>query len=129
MPAGLNLVGDVWEFYYDLGEGDDDVGGAQPSGTVSYSGIQLRLQTMKPTQPLLEQGIESVGMFVASIYPHTAPIKYNNEIEIKLPANSPHYGSFFRIMGEPQRMSMSPSDSRGYLIVNVQRVEKNRTIQ
>lgn len=126
MVAGLNLVADVWTFSY---PNDDDMGGAQPSGTIAYSNAQLRLQTLKPTQPLLEQGIESVGLFTACLYPHTCPLRYNDELEVKLPVNSPHYGDRFRIVGEPQRTSMSPSDHRGYLIVNVQRIEKNRSQQ
>jgi len=128
MTQGLNLVGNLWQYSNPTGS-DDEVGGAVPTGTVAYYNFQLRLQTLKPTQALLEQGIENRGLFTALIEPHTVPVQFNNEIEITAPANSPHYGKHFRIIGEPQRTSMSPSDSRGYLIVNVQRVEKGRTIQ
>lgn len=126
MTAGLNLTGDLWGFTYPE---DDSVGGAQSSGTVVYGNFQLRLQTLKPTEALLEQGLESVGLFTAAITPHTVPVKHNNEIEITAPVNSPHYGNRFRVVGEPQRSSMHPFDSRGYLIVNVKRIEKSRSIQ
>lgn len=128
MTAGLNLLGNLWQ-YSNPPSSDDDIGGAVPTGTVSYYGMNLRLQTLKPTQALLEQGYESKGLFTALIEPHTVPIQFNGEIEITAPSNSPHLGNHFRIIGEPQRTSMSPSDSRGYLIVHVQRIEKGRTIQ
>lgn len=126
MTIGTNLLGDLYEYTY---PSDDDVGGALPSGTVVYSNFRLRLQTLKPTEALLEQGLESVGFFTAHIIPYTVPVKHNNEIEITAPSNSPHYGNRFRIIGEPQRPSMAPSDPRNYLIVNVKRVEKSRSLQ
>lgn len=126
MGIGTNLIGDLWEYTYPV---DDSVGGALPSGTVVYTGFRMRLGTLKPTEALLEQGLESVGNFTAHIIPFTVPVKHNNEIEVTAPVNSPHYGNRFRIVGEPQRTSMSPSDPRGYLIVHVKRVEKSRTIQ
>jgi len=127
MTLGTNLLCDVWEFSYDLGAGDDDVGGAQPSGTVSYYGAQIRLRTDPPTQALLEQGLESRGDYTAHMLPRTVPVKFNNQIVITSPG--PHQGQFFRVVGEPLRPSMSPSDSRGYLILKLKRVEKGRTIQ
>jgi len=126
MTIGTNLLGNLIEFSYPE---DDSVGGAQPSGTVVYEGFRCRLQTLKPTEALLEQGYESVGYFTVHIIPYTVPVKHNNEIEITAPVISPHYGDRFRIVGEPQRTSMSPYDNRNYLIVNVKRIEKSRTVQ
>ena len=64
MTAGLNLVVRVWDYKYNLGEGDDSVGGSQPSGTVLHNQIDARIQSQKPTQALLEQGLEDISMFV-----------------------------------------------------------------
>lgn len=129
MAAGINLLGRVWDYQYGLGEGDDDVGGSQPSGTVLHERIELRISSMKPTQALLEQGIEDISMFTGFLVNHTLQIANNNQLEITAPANSPYYGEFFRVIGNPQRTSMGPSDSRSFLKVNLKRVEKSRTIQ
>ena len=129
MVAGLNLVGRVYDFKYDLGEGDDDVGGSQPSGTVLQENVSLRIHSLKPTQPLLEQGVESLNLFTGVIANYTVDILNNHEIEITAPANSSPYGKFFRVIGDPERASTHPSDSRGFLMVSLRRVEKSRTIQ
>ena len=126
MGAGVNLIADLYEFTYPA---DDSVGGSQPSGTVVYEGFSLRLRTDRPVDALLQQGIENIGTFTAHIVPFTVPVKFNNEIEITLPVNSPHYGNRFRVITEPERTSLSPSDSRGYLVCRVRRIEKSRSIQ
>lgn len=126
MGIGTNLLADLYEFTY---PSDDSVGGSVPSGTVVYEGFRLRLRTDRPVDALLQQGIENIGAFTAHVIPYTVPVKYNNEIEITAPTNSPHYGSRFRVVTEPERTSMAPSDSRQYLIVRLRRVEKTRTLQ
>lgn len=129
MPAGMNLICEVWDFSYDLGSGDDEIGGAVPSGTVLYQNISCRIQSNRPTQALREQGITGIDTYICAIANHTLDVENNNEIKITAPTNSPYYGKWFRIMGDPQRTSTSPSDSRGYLLVNLQRIERGRTIQ
>ena len=131
MVAGLNLIGKVIDYKYDLGEGDDAVGGAQPSGTttVLQDNIQLRIAAAKPTQAILEQGVETDSLYTGFIGNHTVDILNNHEIEVTAPANSPYFGLRFRILGDPQRASVGASDSRGFLLVMMKRVTKSRTIQ
>lgn len=129
MVAGLNLIGRVWSYEYNLGSADDDVGGAVPSGTVLQENVELRIHSLEPTQALLEQGIEDISMFTGVIGNFTIDIKNNHQIEITLPANSPYFGEFFRIIGNPQRASVNPSDSRGFIMVSLKRVERARTQQ
>ena len=129
MVAGLNLRGSVWDFRYDLGSADDEVGGAVPSGTMLQEGLCLRMASTKPTQALLEQGVESIDLYTGVIANYTVNILNNHEVEITAPENSPYYGKFFRIVGDPQRSSTSPSDSRSFLMITMRRVEKSRTIQ
>jgi len=126
MVAGLNLCGRVWDYNYPQ---DDEIGGALPSGTVIYENIELRIQSMKPTQPILEQGIEAIRLFTGMIHPQTLDIENNNEIEITAPSSSNYYGDKFRILGDPQRTSVHGSDSRGYILVTLRRIERGRTIQ
>lgn len=129
MPAGLNQLCEIWDFNYDLGSGDDEIGGAVPSGTVLYTDVPCRVQQDPPTQALLEQGIISTNRFSALIGDYTLDIENNNEIKITAPVNSPYYNKYFRILGDPERTSIHPSDSRGFLLVRLQRVERGRTIQ
>jgi len=128
-PAGLNLTGRIWDYAYNLGDGDDDIGGAVPSGTVLQERVELRIHATEPTQALLEQGIEDISMFTGVVGNYTVDILNNHQIEITLPSNSSYFGEFFRVVGNPQHASVSPSDSRGFLMVNLKRVEKARTIQ
>jgi len=129
MVAGLNLIGAVYDYKYNLGDGDDDVGGSVPSGTMLQENVQLRIAAMKPTQALLEQGVESTNLFTGFIGNHTVDILNNHEIEITAPTTSSYYGKRFRIVGDPQRSSTSPSDSRSFLLVTLKRATKSRTIQ
>jgi len=125
-PAGITLLGRVWDYIYPA---DDDVGGALPSGTVTHDRIELRISQMKPTQALLEQGIEDISLFEGFVHNHTLTILNNNEIEITAPTNSQHYGKRYRVIGDSKYTSMGANDSRGYLLVTLRRVEKSRTIQ
>ena len=69
MVAGLNLVCRVWDFTY---PNDDDVGGALPSGTVLHERVDARIQQNRPTQALLEQGIEDISTF-SGLFPEIHP--------------------------------------------------------
>lgn len=120
--AGYNLVSRIWEFTE--ASNDDDIGGAVPSGTVLYDNVATRLQSLKPTQALLEQGIEMAGLFTAMVTPGNMVIKHNNQIEIVLPVNSKFYMKKFRVL-TLQEVSTHPSQSRNFIILNVKRVEKS----
>ena len=55
MTAGLNIRVDIWR----MTEGTDDaVGGAMITGTVAYQDIYARLTLRRPSQIMLEQGLE-----------------------------------------------------------------------
>lgn len=129
MVAGLNLVARIWDYKYDLGSGDDIVGGAVPSGTVLQENVPCRVASMKPTQAILEQGIETLELYTGVVANYTVQIENNHELEITAPINSPYYGEHFRIIGDPRRTSTHSSDSRGFLMLTLRRVEHSRTIQ
>jgi len=125
-PAGITLLGTVIDYTY---PSDDSVGGAVPSGTIVHLNVPMRISQMKPTQALLEQGIEDISLFEGFIYNHLLTITNNNEIEIIAPPNSQHYGKRYRCVGDAKYTSVGASDSRGYLLVTLKRIEKSRTIQ
>ena len=123
---GLNLTATVWSFTY---ENDDETGGSVPSGTILQAGVCMRMSAQPPTMVLLEQGVESIDLYEGMIGCLTVGVKNYNEVEITSPTNSPYFGEFFRVMGNPQLSSMHPSDSRSFLKVVLKRVERSRTIQ
>jgi hypothetical protein len=126
MVAGLNLTAKIWRYIYTYG--DDDIGGAVPSGTVLYQDVQARIAARKPTMALIEQGLETIKIFTAVLSPGTLAVKENDEIEVTRPTNHPDYGNKFRIIGV-QPTSTHPDDARGFLMVTLQRSEEAHATQ
>ena len=122
MAAGLNLNVDIWRFTYF----DDDVGGAVPSGTMTYHNVHSRridrlLRSRKlPELTLDDQGLETQRYNLFMLFPSTLDVRENDEITIISPPNHPDIGKFFRVI-TLAREGYHPSDPRGYLIVSTRR--------
>lgn len=121
MPAGMNLTGRIWRLTAD--ENDDDQGGAVPTGTVIYTNIFARIYTDRPTQVLLEQGLQTPEIFNA--YFSYAPtnvtnfdVRQNDQYEVTWPPISPFYGKKFVIIGVQYPTFM---DERKHLRVKLRR--------
>ena len=125
--AGLNTTGRLWRFHYPA---DDDVGGALPSGTILKENVYGRIEQLKATQVLLEQGLELPEMFQAFLYYTGDPldIQNNDELEIYYPPISPFYNKGFRILG--YRHS-SHADIRRFVEVTMKRhvISRSNTYQ
>ena len=117
MPAGLNLIGNIWRF---SDVTDDEVGGAVPTGTILYSNVYGRISAKKPTQALLEQGLETPEIFTAVLLPGNIKIQPNDQYEVTSPPISSYYQKRFVIIGI-QFSSMT--DPRQYLLVTMRRFE------
>lgn len=125
MVAGLNLLVSVWKYTYPA---DDSQGGAVPSGTVIYSRVEARIQAAKPTQVLLEQGLEMPTMFSALLHPGTLQIEENYEIEVTHPTISSLYNKHFRVVGVLHDSTYA-NDSRGFVLLTLKRIERAHGIQ
>lgn len=119
MTAGLNLKIRFWRFQF---ISDDDVGGAQPSGTVLYQNVSARKAMGLPNMLMSEQGYETEKTSNYIIYPATLAIKERDEIQITAPPSHIDYNKFFKVIGV-ERMSFHPKDRRGYLLVSTSRSE------
>jgi hypothetical protein len=125
MAAGITSIGRLWRFH-NPASSDDDVGGSVPSGTILKDSVFCRVEQLKSTQVLLEQGLEIPEMFQAYLYYTGDPldIRHNDQLEIYAPVISPHYNKRFRIIG--YRYS-SHSDARKFVEVTMRRHEITRT--
>lgn len=124
--AGANRRATVWAMDY---SDDDAVGGAMVTGTPVYSDVHIRLTPNAPNQLLLDQGLEANQTFSALVRPASLDIRQRYEIEITRPFNDTYYGKRFRVIGEPVRTGMAPSDPRGFLNLNLERSTRAHTEQ
>lgn len=120
LTAGLILTGRIWEFT----DYDDSVGGAVPSGTILFEGVQIRIQNSPNALDLQIQGYETSKMYSAVMFPK--PYMIINEMkdyfQVTSPPNSRHYNDMFRIRNV-QESSFHPADPRRYLILTLERSE------
>lgn len=119
MSAGLYLTGKVWRFV--ANPNDDQVGGANPSGTVVYDTVSARIETEQPTLALLEQGLETPIIFVGILSPGTLILKHNDQFEVTAPQLSPYVNQKFRIIGIQQSSMIDP---RAFIVVTMRRLEE-----
>jgi hypothetical protein len=123
--AGYNTEGRLWR-YTTMNVGDDDVGGAVPTGTIIKSPVFCRIEQLKATQALLEQGLEIPDMFQAFLVYTGDPLdlKQNDQLEVTHPPISPFYNKRFRIIGYRHA---SHSDNRRFVEVTMRRHDMSRT--
>ena len=121
MPAGLNQVCRLIRFSY---PNDDAVGGAVPSGTVLYSFLDIRIEGMKPTTALVEQGVQTIELFNAMLFEGNVGIEHNDQIEIILPAVGWFANKKFRVIGV-QRSSSHPALDRNQIKLTLRRWEQS----
>jgi hypothetical protein len=117
MSAGLNRRCDIYHYSF---LADDIVGGSQPTGTVSYWNVPLRMQENAPSQLLLQQGLETQRTFSGVIVPGTLKIYERDEIKITQPTDDVFYGDFFRIVGM-RYSDFNPRDARNYIMLSLVR--------
>lgn len=118
MTAGLNLLCNVVR----ITDGPDDiVGGAQPSGTVVYTNVPGRISARRPTQVIQEQGLLVKEIFTCVLTPGTLVVNTNDQVIVVSPTTSPYFGLYFRCIGVQHS---SITDSRGFLILNLRRLDQ-----
>lgn len=123
MPAGINRIAELITFSY---PSDDIVGGAQPSGTVVYQNLQVRIKSEEPTLALLEQGLQTPTIFTALIFPGNITVRHNDQIRFTAPVNDWFYNKKFRVIGE-QLSSNHPAQDRNQIRVTLRRYEESHS--
>lgn len=125
MPlAGNYLTTKLWRFQANTS--DDSVGGSVPSGTILKDPVFARIEQMKATQVLLEQGLEIPDMFQGYLTYTGEPLdlQHNDVLEVTNPPTAIYYQKKFRIVG--YRHS-SHQDIRRFVEVTMKRHEITRT--
>jgi len=112
---GMNLLVRVWR----ISEPSDDmIGGALSSGTLVYTGKRARMESQKPVEAIVQQGLETEKIFNMNIQPVSLIIREHDEIELISPVTHPYYGKRLQVVGV-QNQSMSMSDPRSYLLLTL----------
>jgi hypothetical protein len=121
MTAGLDIKCKIWRITFPTP--DDDVGGANVSGTVVYDNVYGRIREQKTTPLLLEQGLEIDTLFQVEVRPVSMIIYERDEFELIYPLNHWDYGKRYRII-QVQHTSMHPNDSRSFINLTLRRSER-----
>ena len=121
MPAGINRIAELVTFSY---PNDDEVGGAQPSGTVRYQNLIVRIKSEEPTLALIEQGIQTPTIYTALVSPGNIEVRHNAQVHFTAPVNDWFYDKKFRVIGI-QRSSNHPAQDRNQLRITLRRFEES----
>lgn len=120
MTAGFNAMGYILHYNY---EDDDDIGGANPSGTVVVPDVWCRIEPIEPTMALLEQGLETVKLFRTTLDYRAVNIEENDELVVTAPVGGFYTDKHFRLISV-QHSSIRVDDPRSHVLVVMRRWDK-----
>jgi hypothetical protein len=123
--AGYNIRANIWRIAW---ASDDTVGGAVTTGTLQYQNVHVRMQSNPEEQLILQQGLETVRTFVATVIPGTLDIHERDELEISKPTDHRYYGERFRITNV-RYTDLNKRDPRNYLILSLSRDVRAHDLQ
>jgi hypothetical protein len=112
MTAGQNLRCTIWRMA--TTSSDDAIGGAMITGSSVYTGKNIRLEEQPVQQLLLQQGLETVKTFEATLTPGDLVVYERDEIEITFPIEDIRYGNRYRIINV-RPSSFNTRDPRSYI--------------
>lgn len=106
----------------------DEVGGNVPTGTIVWTGVQMRLQNAPNSLAMNIQGYETSKFFSAIVYPRPEMnlVEKKHYIQPTSPPNHRYYQKMFRIVSI-QEPNVHPADPRRYLIVNLERSDTSHS--
>lgn len=122
MIAGLNIT---LRIDRDVDGIDDEVGGATVTTITVASNIRARISSLKPSEDLRAQGIESTNLYNCVIWPASVDVRFNDYI---IPQSGDHSGKQFRVLGT-QIDSLPSTSPRAHISVRLQRIESSRSVQ
>lgn len=123
MTAGLNARVKVWRI---VEQDDDDHGGAIVSGTVLYDTTDARLQAIKPSPLLLQQGLEVDSLFRLIVQSSERDYREYDEVEVIWPPKHKYCGNRFRII-KVQEDALHPCDRRSFVEFTLSKMKYSRS--
>jgi hypothetical protein len=123
MVAGLNLQINIWRMTVNA---DDSVGGALVTGTVAYTNLNAAITPRRPSQLMLEQGLETDAIYDLTSHLKDITLYERDEVEVVHPSDHPLYGLRFRIVGvQPSRRR----PKHGHQHCTLSRIRESRSQQ
>jgi len=95
MTAGTNMWGNFLRLTY---TSDDDVGGADPTGTILHEHISGRIEEIPANTLLTQQGLETKKQFTGVFWGHQLSFREQDQFEVTSPPNHAYYGKRFRVI-------------------------------
>lgn len=125
MPAGTNYLVKIFRPTTPV---DDIVGGAIPVDTLVHDHLLARIEARRPTMALLEQGLDTIKLFVADLSWIAKDTKENDLLYVFEPVDAPYAGLKFRIISV-RLPSLRGNDPRSHVQVTLRRWSDNHTNQ
>lgn len=123
MTAGLNVRIDVYRI---TEEDDDEVGGAVITGTILFDTVEARLQALKPSSLLLQQGLEVDSLFRLMAQCSDRPYQEYDEVQVIWPKQHKYFGERFRII-KVQEDALHPFDRRSFAEFTLSKMKYSRS--
>jgi len=101
---------------------DDIVGGAVPVLSLLIDNVPARISHIKPTYPLLEQGVEVRDIYTVSTNYLAKNVKEHDLMEVFIPVDSIYATKYFRVIGI-RHSSIRTNDPRNQIILTVRRYD------
>jgi len=122
MTAGLNCLVNFIRLTYTT---DDDVGGADPTGTFVFQNVNARIvplsfNGMNPSVLLQDQGLETRRPLSCMVWPGTLAIREEDELVVVSPPNHRYYNQTFRII-TLEYAGHHPDQKRQNLLLTIER--------
>lgn len=81
-----------------LVDGDDEVGGSYPTGTILHPYVEARIHEELADTTLLQQGYQTKKIFSARVWGFELSMREQDEVQVISPPNHPYFGKRFRIV-------------------------------
>lgn len=126
----LQSLNSLCSIYRDATIDDDAIGGAVPTKSAVYTNIKCRVSSVRPSQIMREQGLETPKLYNIVIQqkspPNALEIRENDEFYLTSPSNHELHHLYIQIDGV-QIDSIHLNDPRRHIELTLSRFARSRT--
>jgi len=106
---------------------DDDIGGANNTGTAVYSDVPARIEDVAPLAESLAQGLEAVKVVQVAFRNTGQDVWEQDIVLVTSHSDSPHYNEFLKVL-KVQRDSLRRVTGKAHIELYCERIEKSRNV-